>query len=145
MTTGGQTNTSSYVYDDSGIEVRRTENGTTRLLLVDSLNPTGYAQVIEELESGLLVASYVYGLEPLSQSQNGQISHYLLDGHSGVRQLLDAAGAVLNAYRYDAFGTLLSQTGTAVNPVLYRGERFDPVLGQYYLRRDFMIRCGGDL
>jgi large repetitive protein len=134
VATGGQTNTSSYVYDDSGIEVRRTQNGTTRLLIVDANNPTGYAQVIEELQSGLLVASNVYGLEPLSQSQNGQVSHYLMDGHSGVRQLLGASGAVLNQYRYDAFGALLAQTGNAVNPILYRGERFDPVLGQYYLR-----------
>jgi RHS repeat-associated protein len=51
--------------------------------------------------------------------------------------LLNAANAIIASYRYDAFGGLLAQTGAAVNPLLYRGERFDPVLAQYYLRARF--------
>jgi YD repeat-containing protein len=65
----GVTTNTSYLYDDSGIRVGTTENGTTRLLLIDGMTPNGYAQVVEEYSSGgILLASFVYGMEPLSQS-----------------------------------------------------------------------------
>src|SRR5262249_2598718 len=40
----------------------------------------------------------------------------------------------LATYRYDAFGNLVTSTGTVVNSLLYRGERFDATLGWYNLR-----------
>ena len=66
----------------------------------------------------------------------GQTSYYLSDGHSGVRQLINAAGAVQAAYRYDAFGSVLVETGTLAksNPLLYRDQWFDATIGQYYMR-----------
>jgi RHS repeat-associated protein len=56
---------------------------------------------------------------------------------------LNAANAILATYRFDAFGRLLASTGSAVNPLLYRGERFDPVLLQYYLRARFYDSATG--
>ena len=134
-----------YAYDPDGIRVREETATTTgsgipstamKLLVVDGSNPTGYAQVVEErTATGALVASFVHGLMPISQYRDGVTSDYLMDGHSGVRQVVDAAtAAVLAAYRYDAFGGVEAQSGNIVNPLLYRGERFDAVLGQYYLR-----------
>ncbi len=35
---------------------------------------------------------------------------------------------------YDAFGNLISHSGTTPNAYLYRGERYDADLGLYYLR-----------
>src|SRR5262249_42931266 len=99
-----------------------------------------YAQVIEERTSGLVVASYVYGasLDPVSQWQAGQgFNLYLADGHSGVRQAIDNGAAVLMAQRFDAFGNTVASTGSLVNPIGYRGERFDATLGQYDLRARF--------
>jgi len=50
---GGPTQVVEYVYNDSGIRVRKIEDpeGTpiVTTYLVDSYNPTGYAQVIEEI------------------------------------------------------------------------------------------------
>jgi RHS repeat-associated protein len=51
-----------------------------------------------------------------------------------VRQLTNSAGAVTDAYEYDAFGNLIAQTGTTPNAYLYRSERYDSDLGLYYLR-----------
>jgi hypothetical protein len=50
--------------------------------LVDPSSPSGYAQVIEERASGLLVTSCVYGsgLDPLSVTKN-------LDGAAGLLPL----------------------------------------------------------
>jgi RHS repeat-associated protein len=56
------------------------------------------------------------------------------DGRGTVRMLTNAAGAVTDAYEYDAFGNLIAQTGTTPNAYLYRGERYDSDLGLYYLR-----------
>ena len=50
-----------------------------------------------------------------------------------------AGGAVLLVRRYDGFGVTVAQAGplAGVSPVGYRGERYDPTLGQYYLRARF--------
>jgi RHS repeat-associated protein len=48
--------------------------------------------------------------------------------------LTSAAGAVTDTYEYDAFGNLISRSGTTPNAYLYRGERYDSDLGLYYLR-----------
>jgi len=40
------------VYDGGGNRVAKTMPGGTTRFLVDQLNPTGYAQVVEELQSG---------------------------------------------------------------------------------------------
>jgi RHS repeat-associated protein len=118
-----------------------TSTTDVRLLVVDHQSPAGYPEAIEErVESGeqLLVASYVYGagLDPISVLRVGQpVGLYLADGHSGVRQVVDLAGTtVLAAYRYDAFGNKVTTAGTFSDVIGYRGERLDPVLGQYYLR-----------
>jgi hypothetical protein len=42
------------VYDGDGNRVAETVGSTTTKYLVDTLNPTGYAQVIDELVSGLV-------------------------------------------------------------------------------------------
>jgi RHS repeat-associated protein len=148
-TGGGHTTviTTGYQYTDDGLRVREASTTTidggppttqVKRLLLDSNNPTGYAQVLEErTDAGGLLATFVYGLEPLSQSQGGMVSSYLLDGHSGLRLLTDATGVTLAAYRYDAFGNLLTTPGPVANPLLYQGERFDTTLGQYYLRARF--------
>jgi RHS repeat-associated protein len=95
--------------------------------------------VIEErTESGLIVASYVYGagLGPISFARSGQpVGLYLADAHSGVRQVVDLlTAAVLAAYRYAAFGNTLASAGTFLSSIGYRDERLDPVLRQYNLR-----------
>jgi hypothetical protein len=42
----------SVVYDGDGNRVSETAGGTTTKYLVDTLNPTGYSQVVDELVSG---------------------------------------------------------------------------------------------
>ena len=71
------------------------------------------------------------------------MSSFLQDGHSGTRALLDSAGAISDRYDYGAFGRLLQSTGTSVNPYLYRGQQFDPTLGQYYLRARYYDQSSG--
>ena len=124
------------VYDGDGNRVAKTVNGVTTRYLVDDLNPTGYAQVVEE--TGGIARTYTYGLQRISENQvvnsTWTPSFYGYDGMGSVRQLTNSAGAVTDTYEYDAFGNLLNKTGTTPNEMLYRGEQWDSDLGLYYLR-----------
>ena len=58
------------VYDGDGNRVAKTVNGVTTYFLVDDLNPTGYAQVVEELAAnGTVERQYTYGLQRISENQ----------------------------------------------------------------------------
>jgi RHS repeat-associated protein len=125
-------------YDADGNRVAKTVAGVTTRYLVDDLNPTGYAQVVEEVTAGAVTRQYTYGLQRISQSQ--QISnaltpsYYGYDGGGTVRLLTDSTGAVTDTYDYDAWGNEVNTTGTTPNAYLYRGEQYDTDLGLYYLR-----------
>jgi RHS repeat-associated protein len=130
------------VYDGDGNRVAETVGGVTTNYLVDTQNPTGYAQVVDELVSGTVTRSYSYGLERISESQtlnsSWTPSFYGYDGHGSVRQLTNSAGAVTDTYDYDAFGNLINQTGSTPNNYLFAGEQFDPALGLYYNRARYL-------
>jgi RHS repeat-associated protein len=64
-------------------------------------------------------------------------AYYLYNGHGDVTGILDAAGATVAAYDYDAFGKLTTNTGTFDNPYLYAGEYYDYTTSEYYLRARF--------
>jgi RHS repeat-associated protein len=126
------------VYDGDGNRVAKTVNGVTTRYLVDDLNPTGYAQVVEETVNNSVQRAYSYGLQRIDVIQlvnnTWTLSFYGYDGFGNVRQLTNATGAVTDTYEYDAFGNLLNKTGTTPNNYLYRGEQYDTDLGLYYLR-----------
>lgn len=128
----------SFVYDGEGNRVARTVWGVTTWFLVDTLNPTGYAQVLEEISGGTVQKAYTYGLKLISQRQASGVSFYGYDGHGSVRLLTDASGAVTDTYDYDAFGNLIRKTGTTGNGQLYAGEEFVASEGLYYLRARYM-------
>jgi len=126
------------VCDGDGNRLAKTANGVTTHYLVDDLNPTGYAQVVEETINGAPNREYTYGLQRIDEDQivnNAWTpSFYGYDGFGTVRQLTSLTGAVTDTYEYDAFGNQITHTGSTSNNYLYRGEQFDPDLGLYYLR-----------
>jgi RHS repeat-associated protein len=128
----------SIAYDAFGNRVAKTVNGVTTRYLVDDLNPTGYAQVLDELTGSTVTRTYTYGLQRISQDQVisnvWTPSFYGYDGGGNVRQLTNSAATVTDTYEYDAFGNKINSTGSTPNNYLYRGEQYDPDLGLYYLR-----------
>jgi RHS repeat-associated protein len=136
-----------FVYDGDGNRVAKTAGGVTISFLVDTNNPTGYAQVLDELQSNSVVRSYSYGLELISETQLTDAappaspwitSWYGYDGHGSVRYLTDSTGAATDTYDYDAFGNLIASTGTTPNLYLFAGEQFDRDLGLYYNRARYL-------
>ncbi len=109
---------------------------------VDHRNPTGYAQVLEEMHGDMVVKSYTIGhdvfLEAVVANQTRRL---LKDGHGSTRQLVDATGAVISSngtaqvFAYDAYGVPLGFTLTdALTTYLYSGEQTDQLTGLQYLR-----------
>jgi RHS repeat-associated protein len=147
------------VYDGDGNRVSKTVGGVTTLFLVDDRNPTGYAQVLEELSTlndqpstPVVTRVYAYGHDLISQDQllaDGQggfawvASFFGYDGHGNVRFLTDQNGDVTDTYDYDAFGTRIAQTGSTPNSYLYCGEQFDADLGLYYNRARYLNADSG--
>lgn len=135
------------VYDGDGNRVSETVGGLTTNYLVDAINPTGYAQVVDELQSGTVTRTYSYGLERISENQalnsTWTPSFYGYDGHGSVRQLTNSTGAVTDTYDYDAFGNIVSQTGSTPNNYLYAGEQFDPAIDLYYNRARYLNTTTG--
>ncbi len=143
-------------YDGDGNRVSKTVGGVTTLFLVDDRNPTGYAQVLEELTvvagSPIVSRVYAYGSDLISQDQlldDGQggvvwtTTFYGYDGHGNVRYLTGASGDVIDTYDYDAFGTLIARTGGTPNNYLYCGEQFDEDLDLYYNRARYLNTDSG--
>ncbi len=135
--------TSGFIYDGDGNRVAKTIAGITTNYLVDTNNHTGYAQVVEELQSGAVVKQFTCGHDLISQrcsplTANCSLSFYGYDGQGSVRFLSDASATVTDTYDYDAFGNLIYRSGTTANDYLYSGEQFDANLGFYYLRARYM-------
>jgi RHS repeat-associated protein len=134
----------TFVYDGDGNRVSKTVSGLTTNYLVDTNNHTGYAQVVEELQSGSVTKQFTYGHDLISQRIiGGPLSFYSYDGHGSVRQLTDASASITDTYTYEAFGILIDRTGTTPNDYLYTGEQFDANLGFYYLRARYMNPFNG--
>ncbi|MEI7733399.1 MAG: RHS repeat-associated core domain-containing protein [Verrucomicrobiota bacterium] len=133
--------TAVFVYDGDGNRVRKTVAGVTTYYLVDDRNPTGYAQVLEELTTVGATPSrlYTHGLDMISQRQSdGTTSFFGYDGNGNTRFLTSAAGAVTDTYTYEAFGVGIAGTGSTANNYLFAGEQYDSSLGFYYLRARYL-------
>jgi RHS repeat-associated protein len=141
--------TTSYVYNDTGIRVSSTTGGTTRLYLIDPNNHTGYAQILEELNTvgGAPTRSYVIGDDVLGQCDTVTTAplYMLQDGHGSTRQMANTSGAVTSRYNYDAYGTEIvgTSSSTAQTSLLYCGQQFDSTLNMYNLRARFYDPSNG--
>jgi len=130
-----------FEYDDDNIRVSQTVGGQKTSFLLDKNRP--YDQVLAEFVDGEEVASYVYGLDLISQERNGVDAFYFVDGLGSTRGLTDATGGVTDAYWYDAYGNLVEHEGDSENDYLFAGEQFDEALGQYYLRQRYYDAATG--
>jgi RHS repeat-associated protein len=135
-------------YDGFGNRVAKTVGGvTTRYLVEDDVNPTGYPQVFDELTGSTVTRTYTYGLQRIDEEQiigsTWTPSFYGYDGFGNVRQLTNVSGTVTDTYEYDAFGHTFTTSGSTPNNYLYRGEQYDSDLGLHYLRARYYNSATG--
>ena len=71
---------------------------------------------------------------------NGTVYYYLKNIQGDVINILNSSGQVVVTYSYDAWGKVLSVTGSLastvgqINPFRYRGYYYDTETGFYYLQ-----------
>ncbi|MBI1748794.1 MAG: VCBS repeat-containing protein [Acidobacteria bacterium] len=121
-----------YKYDGLGRRIQKNVNGAITKYIYD--NQT----ILLELDgSNNLLARYTHGPgidEPLIMDRDGESSFYHPDGLGSIMQTTNAAGEVVQSYVYDAFGSVMLQTGDSANPYTYTSREFDPESGLYYYR-----------
>ncbi len=141
---GSATLTASYLYDPQGNRVAVVDGaGNITRYLLDTQG--GLAQVVREAPGVGTPTDYVYGLDRISLTRGSVVSDYVYDGHGNTAALLDggAGAAVQDAYRYDAWGDVLTQSGSVANTFLYDGQQYDGATGLYYLRARYMDPATG--
>ena len=132
LQSGPAAGVTQYTYDADGLRTSRTHGGTTTSFLVDKNRPFG--EVLVE-KTGAATVAYTHGHDLVAQTRPSTgASFYLHDGQLSTRQLADDAGAVTDAYTYDAYGRQLAAAGTTPNRYRYGGEQLDDSTGFYYLR-----------
>ena len=105
--------TTTYTYDDAGNRVKEVTpvsgHNVTTTYLIDSNNPTGKAQAIEEHVNGAATPSITYfvGVNGTQGQSNGSTVFYMLRDNRGyARVITNAAGTVTQYDQYDAYGNL---------------------------------------
>ena len=136
----------SYTYDYQGNRTSKTthrSDGVTEYVkyLNDNSSLTNVLAEIDE--NGTAKCVYTIGADLISQERDGKVSVYLYDGHGSVVGLANESGIVTDTYAYDAFGNLISSTGSTENNYRYCGEQFDETTGLYYLRARYMDTATG--
>jgi len=123
-----------FVYDANGMRTKRT-NGSTTYSYVYNGSQLSYMSV----GSNELYFSYDGMGNPLKVLYNGTQYHYVTNLQGDVLRILDEDKNTVVEYTYDAWGKLISTTGTkattlgAHNPLRYRGYVYDTETGLYYL------------
>jgi len=98
--------------------------------------------------SGTATARYLYGdgtdqLLARWRPVDGT-AWYLTDRQGTVRDLVNAAGTIINTIEYDSFGRILSQTNaSAGDRFTFTGREWDSEVGMYYYRARFYDSATG--
>ena len=137
------TATSTYRYDGLGRRIEKvTPTGTKRYVY------DGEDILLEYDGANVLQARYTHGPgidEPLAVTKSGSTFFYHQDGLGSVTDLTDSTGATAKSYSYDAYGTIVDQTGTVEQPYTYTGREFDSESGIYYYRARYYDASTGRL
>ncbi|HEY2016824.1 MAG TPA: hypothetical protein VGH38_25140, partial [Bryobacteraceae bacterium] len=112
----------SYAYDSSGLRVVRTANGADRRFIYDLSGASPHV-VMEADSSNAPIAWYVYGLGLLWKvTPAGTAYFYHFDGDGNVVAVSNPSSGVVNQYRYDPLGRLVSTNEGVENMFRARGE-----------------------
>ena len=138
----------TYKYDHNGLRVQKVvTSGTKVTTTAYTLNSSRvvYAKVTEKTDGTTTATNtmyFYYGAQgrPAKVNFNGTMYTYIHNLQGDIVGMLDRSGALVVEYKYDAWGKLLSTTGTLkatlgkLNPFRYRGYVYDTETGLYYLR-----------
>ena len=140
----------TFTYDENGMRVGKdavsTVGGNKSRLDKTTYTYAG-SQLVSEIRrnvNGIVAAAMQYSYDTdgtmVSVKYNGTEYYYLRNGQNDIVGIIDRSGTTVVEYRYDAWGKLLSTTGSLAstlgkdNPIRYRGYYYDTETGLYYLQ-----------
>jgi len=130
-----QAGSTTYAYDAENNRIAQTINGGKAQYVYDTTSSISKMLMCTDASGNKTY--YVYGVGLIGeQNSSDAYSVYHYDYRGSTTAITDINGAVTDAYSYDAYGKLLSHTGTSATPFLYNGR--DGVVsdanGLYYMR-----------
>ena len=139
----GSQSRSYYSYDASGIRSEKIVEMPGEVISYSYITQSG--KVIRETvddDHSIAILDFVYDEsgKPFAmidqRSAQPKTYYYVLNLQGDVVKLIDQDGAETAAYTYDAWGNILSQSGSMAdaNPLRYRGYYYDVETGFYYLQ-----------
>lgn len=130
----GTTNV-SYTYDRTGLRSTKTVNGTTYHYAY-----AGDKLVWQEWDGNEMFFFYDESNAPIGfwyhpASGSNVTGYYMTTQQGDITRIEDVNGNVLATYEYDAWGKLISSSGSLaeINPLRYRGYYYDTETELYYL------------
>ena len=124
----------NFTYNADGIRTRRTNGSTT-------YNYVYNGSSLSQMTVGNHQLNFLYDANgaPMVVIYNGEVYYYVTNLQGDVIAILDSDGKAIVEYSYDAWGKLLSTTGSKAttlgvhNPLRYRAYVYDPETGLYYV------------
>ena len=136
----------TFRYDANGIRTEKTYEAQDEAYTSSYLTQSGKVvrEAINSRNNATCILDFVYDESgrpfALYYSSNGGNSfatyYYILNLQGDVVKLVTESGAVAASYEYDAWGNILSSSGSMAetNPLRYRGYYYDSETGFYYLQ-----------
>ena len=125
-----------FYYNEDGVRLQKTATGTTGVTKYSL-----HGKNIVHLTNAKNNLHFFYDArnKPAVVTFNGTAYAYLYNLQGDVIALIDSNGKKVVEYKYDAWGRILSKTGTmastlgTLNPFRYRGYVYDEETGLYYV------------
>ena len=127
-------NVYSYTYNSEGIRTSKTINGVTHSYVLEG------STILAETYGNTTLRFLYDNTGVIGVYYNGTLYLYEKNLQGDVVAILDSSLTRVVEYVYDAFGNVLSTTGSmastlgAANPIRYRSYYYDTETGWYYLQ-----------
>ena len=115
------------LYDAEGLRYGVKENGTSTWFMYHQ------GELLYE-ESDEKEVSYHLGSGIEAPQIGSKEYYYHQDEQLSITLLTDDTGRIRNYYQYNTFGGILVEEESVSNRILYTGQQYDEISGQYYLR-----------
>ena len=130
----------SFEYDANGMRTRRAGRVSTYDYVYNGSQLVKLMADYESLgEIDTLYFTYDVNGTPLTVKYNGEEFYYVTNIQGDVIAILNSSGEAVVSYTYDAWGNILTKTGSLANslgrsnPLCYRGYVYDRETGLYYV------------